>query len=312
MTSALDWPRVFGKELSPSLDSRLSRLFEPAPVAANGDCILMANGASFPVVGSVPYFAADVGYAESFSYQWEHFPGTQLDRQGTRLAELDLISKTGLQEQDVAGKLVLDAGVGIGRHSEVLARWGATVVAVDLSRSVHVARANLARFGNAVVMKADILDLPFRPGSFDFVISIGVIHHTPLPQQCVAHLSRLLRPGGELAVWVYSSRHARRSEWRPLTSILPKPMFKDWCEWISPIARAARGEAWMEALLRQIPFSTHHDSEERTVLALFDGYTPKYQWTCTSNELLSWLREAGLLDVRSSEIHSSGRGRRPA
>jgi 2-polyprenyl-3-methyl-5-hydroxy-6-metoxy-1,4-benzoquinol methylase len=36
------------------------------------------------------------------------------------------------------------------------------------------------------------------------VISVGVVHHTDDPDQTVANLTRHVKPGGQLVLWVYS------------------------------------------------------------------------------------------------------------
>jgi SAM-dependent methyltransferase len=230
---------------------------------------------------------------------------------GTDLAERDLIAKTGLFPEQVVGKLVLDAGTGIGRHAEILARWGADVVAVDLSMSAEQAAQNLACCGNAVVLQADILDLPFRREKFDLIVSIGVIHHTPDPRRCVERLCALLRRGGELAVWAYAESFERRREWIPLTSALPRAAFRDWCTWMARLAREHRGNAWLEPIVRQFPFATHHPTLERTALALFDGYSPPYHSIHSSAEIVGWLRDCGFTDACAGDVAASGRGRKP-
>ena len=52
-------------------------------------------------------------------------------------------------------------------------------------------------------VQADVLDLPFRPESFDAIFSEGVLHHTPSTEAAFQALVPLLRPGGELLFYVY-------------------------------------------------------------------------------------------------------------
>jgi SAM-dependent methyltransferase len=56
------------------------------------------------------------------------------------------------------------------------------------------------------VVQASIFELPFAPGSFDFVYCIGVIQHTPAPLSALAAVARMPRLGGRLAVWIYERR----------------------------------------------------------------------------------------------------------
>jgi SAM-dependent methyltransferase len=312
-TDDVDLSRVFGKSLSPALEARLRGAMRAPISKADADHMTLADGTDAPVLRNIPRFVPSDCYATSFSFQWTTYTTTQVDSvQGSDLTQQDLIKKTGLTPADVAGKLVLDAGVGVGRHTEVLARWGALVVGVDLSDAVESARENLAGYDNAVVLQADIGNLPFRPEAFDYVISIGVLHHTPDTRTYTEKLVPLLKPGGELAIWVYSQAFSRRGEWVPLVSRLPLISFKDWCEWIVDVARAERGNPWLEAFMRQFPFSTHHPTAERSVLALFDGYSPTYHWTHTVEEVQGWFRDFGLTDIHSSPSPTAVRGHKPA
>jgi SAM-dependent methyltransferase len=293
-----DWRDHIGKPLDPDF---------AVQVEASLD-----TGAPAPVVRGIPRFVESDHYAGSFSFQWTTYTDTQLDsRQGVDLTAQDLILKTGLTPEEVKGRLVLDAGVGTGRHAELLASWGARVVGVDLSEAVETARDNLARFPNALVMQADIGALPFRPESFDFIYSIGVLHHTPDTRAYAEKLLRLLKPGGGFCLWVYPPKFERRGEWVPLVSRLPPKAFQAWCEWVIDIARSNRGKPWMEAFIRQFPFATHHPTAQRSVLALFDGYTPTYHWTHSPDEVAGWFREWGLEDVRKLEEPTAVRGRKP-
>jgi SAM-dependent methyltransferase len=106
-------------------------------------------------------------------------------------------------------KVVMDAGCGPGRHALFAARFGAREVwALDLGESVQTAHRLAAEEPRVRVLQADMLKPPFPPGEeergFDFIFSLGVIHHLDDPAAAVRSLSRLLRPGGELFVWVYS------------------------------------------------------------------------------------------------------------
>ncbi len=111
----------------------------------------------------------------------------------------------------LAGADVLEIGCGMGLHTELMARAGARVTAVDLSpTSVEATQRRLALKGlNARVMEADAENLPFDPGSFDFVWSWGVIHHSSRTGRVVRGIARVCRPGAEVRVMVYN----RDSAW---------------------------------------------------------------------------------------------------
>ena len=111
----------------------------------------------------------------------------------------------------LAGKDVLEIGCGMGLHTELMVRAGARVTAVDLSpTSIQATRKRLELKGlTATVMEADAEQLPFESGSFDFVWSWGVIHHSSRTGRAVRQIARVLRPEGECRIMVYN----RASTW---------------------------------------------------------------------------------------------------
>ena len=127
--------------------------------------------------------------ARSYDYEWEHFGG---QREEWRKNFLDYLRPH--DPESLADKLVLDVGAGSGRHSTQAAQLGARVVAVDLGSSIDVARRNLP--AEALTVQADAEHLPFERGTFDFVMSIGVIHHLPDPEGALRSLVPLVAPGG--------------------------------------------------------------------------------------------------------------------
>jgi ubiquinone/menaquinone biosynthesis C-methylase UbiE len=107
------------------------------------------------------------------------------------------------------GQAVLEIGVGLGTDHVQFARAGADLHGVDLTeRGVGLVARRLELEGlSSKLQVADAERLPFADGSFDYVYSWGVLHHTPNTPQAVAEAIRVLRPGGRICVMIYS-RHA--------------------------------------------------------------------------------------------------------
>jgi 2-polyprenyl-3-methyl-5-hydroxy-6-metoxy-1,4-benzoquinol methylase len=105
----------------------------------------------------------------------------------------------------IAGKRVLEVGCGMGLHTELMARAGAEVTAIDISpRSVAATRTRLALKGIvAEVHEVDAEAIDYAE-QFDFIWSWGVIHHSSRTGRVLRNLYRALRPGGELRFMVYS------------------------------------------------------------------------------------------------------------
>jgi 2-polyprenyl-3-methyl-5-hydroxy-6-metoxy-1,4-benzoquinol methylase len=111
----------------------------------------------------------------------------------------------------LAGAEVLEIGCGMGLHTELMARAGARVTAVDLSpTSVEATTRRLSLRGlSARVLEGDAEALPFESRSFDFIWSWGVIHHSSRTGKVVREIARVSRPEAECRVMVYN----RNSAW---------------------------------------------------------------------------------------------------
>ena len=98
----------------------------------------------FPIEGFIPRFVDSDDYADAFALEWNEFRTAHLDSY-TGLDRLDTEFRSFLDFpiERLEGKLVLDAGCGLGRFSEIVLNYGGRVVAVDMSRAIDAARANL-------------------------------------------------------------------------------------------------------------------------------------------------------------------------
>ncbi len=107
---------------------------------------------------------------------------------------------------------ILDAGCGSGVSTDYLAflNPGSEILAIDISKvALDIAVERLRRSGgdrkSEVSFKhSSLFDLETE-GSFDFVNSIGVIHHLPDPLAGLKALSSLLRPGGIIHLFIYAT-----------------------------------------------------------------------------------------------------------
>ncbi|MEW6059685.1 MAG: methyltransferase domain-containing protein [Actinomycetota bacterium] len=275
------------------------------------------GGHTYPVVAGIPRFTPPSTYADSFGFEWTSFPQLQLDTNESHESADTFRQKTGLEPDDVAGKVVLDAGCGMGRFTDVVARWGgARIVGADISRAVEAAAQNLAAFPSVGVVQADVRFLPFAPESFDIVFSIGVLHHTPNTFQSLARISRLVKPGGILAIWVYS-RRLRRAMFgseviRPVTSRMRPEQLLRMVSWVTPRMRGIKRRLpGARPILDFVLPTSNHPNPEWQILDTFDWYSPRYQWKHTYDEIECWFRELGFETVERLEVPVAVRGRRP-
>lgn len=274
----------------------------------------------YPLVRGIPRFVPDEGYAGNFGFEWTRHARTQLDTPSSRGSEQSFRLKTGFRPEELKGKLVLDAGCGMGRFADVADRWGARVVGCDLSIAVDSAYRNLRDRENVLILQADIFRLPFPPETFDFIYSIGVLHHTPNCEAAFRRLVRLLKPGGRIAIWVYSgynSWYRITDLYRRVTTRLPPRLLYALCYLAVPLYHLDRRLSrlpvllWGASLLRYfLPCSPHPDWRVR-VLDTFDWYSPRYQSKHTYEEVFRWFESEGLINNRVLGIPVAVQGQKP-
>jgi SAM-dependent methyltransferase len=201
----------------------------------------------------------------------------------------------------------------MGRFAEVCADAGAEIHGVDLSRAVDAAARNLGHRTNVSLYQADIMNLPFAEGTFDYVYSIGVLHHTPDTRKAFESLVPLVKPGGEIAIWVDSvstRRMVGALVFRLVTPRLPAPILLTLCRIAVPLVHVHRIPLVGRLTRAALPTSMDPMPEWRW-LDTFDWYAPTYQWKHTDPEVESWFSDAGLVDLVHGPFEVSVRGRKP-
>jgi SAM-dependent methyltransferase len=301
-------------------DLRLNEVTPAAAEVESGALDCPACDVSFPIVRGVPRFVDSDQYAGSFSYEWNRWDTVQLDAvNGSRESEETFAEKTAFQPHELRGRLMLDVGCGAGRFLDVASRWGARVVGVDLSFAVEAAQRNVGSRPDVSVIQADVFRLPFRDETFDAIFSIGVLHHSRDTRLAFLQLPRLLKRGGDIAVWLYYYQdwlYSRASDfWRAVWRPFPTWVVYAWCwllvtlfseRWATDNAPGVRHGY----LRRLLPVSLHADRKWR-LLDTFDWYTPRFQdKTCSPARVLRWCEEGGIRDVRVLDTLTSVRGTR--
>lgn len=113
--------------------------------------------------------------------------------------------RLGLIEQraPLSGRTVLDVGCGGGILAESMAAHGAKVLGIDLAAApLQVAGLHAMESKVAVEYRlTSAEDLAHAsPAAFDTVTCMEMLEHVPSPEETVAALSRLVKPGGDVFV----------------------------------------------------------------------------------------------------------------
>jgi 2-polyprenyl-3-methyl-5-hydroxy-6-metoxy-1,4-benzoquinol methylase len=169
---------------------------------ANESENLVSSNDTIPIVNGIPRFVKSDNYASAFGRQWNRFQKTQLDSSiKFPLSQERLKRCLGDDLWDnLDGKLVLEAGCGAGRFTEILLSQGAIVVSVDLSDAVDSNQRNFPISDRHFICQADINSLPFKQDFFDVVICLGVIQHTRNSEEAICSLYSHVKKNGSLVI----------------------------------------------------------------------------------------------------------------
>ena len=130
----------------------------------------------------------------NFGYEWSWLSSI------SEKNEIEFRSYLGeILPEGFASRVVLDAGCGMGKFLYFTGKYGAKdAIGVDLaSGSVERAYKNTMHLENVHVVQADLLHLPLKR-CFDFIYSIGVLHHLAQPEQGFYNLVEYLKSNGKI------------------------------------------------------------------------------------------------------------------
>lgn len=256
--------------------------------------------------------------SRAFGYEWTRYRVDLAEEERSILLE-ETMSEPG----EYSGRLVLDAGCGMGRFTRAAAGMGAEVVGIDLSPALKSAYELSRGYPLLHFIQGDLLKPPLKPDAFDFIYSLGVLHHTPDTRRALAAIVPLAKKGGTVAFWVYGRAgkyqnfksnplepvradfferrpYLHRPYWiglkiremvsdalRTVTVRLPLPLLYRLC--LLPVPLGA------VPLFKYFTFSAHPDWRVR-LQENFDWLSPPYQFKHTKEEVRAWIAELGLAE----------------
>jgi SAM-dependent methyltransferase len=297
---------------------------KPEPLASSDVTVFLCpQGCRFPFTVNIPRFVEARNYASRFGFQWNTFGKTQLDScTGTTISRDRLKRCLGGSFELVTGKDVLEVGCGAGRFTEVLLAEGARVVAVDLSTAVEANYANCHSSPNYFVCQADVLNLPFKPNSFEIVVCLGVVQHTPNPEETIKALCSHVKPGGLLALDHYTYGYSMPPSRRLLRAGLrrmPPRLSLFTCRMLVSFLWPVHSFLWRyryrpqvqrlrQAFVRHSPVVDYHEAYGQlgpellrawAMLDTHDTLTDRYKHLRSAEEITTCLRQCGMTEIET-------------
>jgi ubiquinone/menaquinone biosynthesis C-methylase UbiE len=252
----------------------------------------------------------DVETVKGFGQEWSTF--TQEGLSASERAEVFDKFFCLIDWNKKPGK-VLDMGCGSGRWDVLVAPLVGELVVADASReALRVARRNI-RAPNVSFVESTPDTLPFPDGYFDFVFSVGVLHHVPDTAGAIRNLANKLCSGGTLLLYLYYAFDNRprwfRAIWkasdlmRRLVSRLPFVLRYTLSQFIAifvywPLARIAKHlpvpDSW------PLKFYANRSFYFMRTDAL-DRFGTKIEKRFTQKQITAMLESTGLTDIRFSD-----------
>jgi SAM-dependent methyltransferase len=333
----------------------LELLTDPAsgePLALDGDALVAPGGARYEIRDGIPRLSDPSGSGQestfdTFSWKWTHVSPEEIDqRVAAQYAWYD--ERYGLAGDDglaalLAGRArILEAGTGLGGDAARFARLAphAEVVAIDLSKAIEVAARRFGGPENLHYLQADIMHLPFPPGTFDYISAEQVIHHTPDARRAFSNLAARLAPGGLFAAYLYRVKAPLREQaddWiRERATVMEPEEAMELGHDLAELGRELQRAGGTVTLERGVPllgiepgehnlqrlvywtllkcFWNDDFSPNLNALVNYDWYAPTFASRHTPQEVEGWCAADGLeverLDVSDAAI--SVLARRPA
>jgi 2-polyprenyl-3-methyl-5-hydroxy-6-metoxy-1,4-benzoquinol methylase len=268
------------------------------------------------IINGIPRFVDSGSYASLFGDQWKQYKKTQLDSYtGSPISESRLDRCLGDLKNKLAGKLVLEAGCGAGRFTEILLKKGAQLVSADMSSAVEVNNENFPVSDLHSIIQADINDMPYADESFDVVICLGVIQHTPSPEQTIANLYKLVKKGGTLVIDHYTFTKSHLFRLAPLYRVWLRKRTSDKTIAITqalvkkylPLHKKFRGKKIASVLLNRVspvisyydvfPQLNDHQQEEWALLDTHDSLTDWHKHYRNCRQIRKALEKAGAENI---------------
>ncbi|MCP3932970.1 MAG: class I SAM-dependent methyltransferase [Bacteroidetes bacterium] len=282
----------------------------------SGKLVDSQTGDSFPIIDYIPRFVPIDNYAKNFGLEWNIHNKTQFDETSKHSISEKRLFKETKWDRNLEGALILEAGSGSGRFTEHLVKTGATVVSFDYSSAVEANYKSNYGNDNLLLVQADIFNMPLKDATFDKVLCIGVLQHTPDPEQAFYALEKKMKPKGNLVTDIYlknikkcvlSPKYYLRTITRKME---PKKLYKittAYIDFMWPLARIisripvlGKKLNWFLMIADYSRLLLSADSntlKQWAYLDTFDMLSPLYDKPVTIKTFKSWHEKAGLIDI---------------
>lgn len=258
----------------------------------------------------------DLKVVDEFGEEWLRF--NNFSDKDIKLAGdeyFDIIDETIVNKQTYA----LDIGCGTGRWSKYIAEKAGFVEAVDPSNAIFAAAKVLNNVDNVRLTKASVATLPFKDETFDFAMSVGVLHHIPDTQMAMVDCVKKLKKGGyfytylyynlEKRGWLFSYLFKVSDKIRKVVCTLPSSTKKKVCDVMAavlylPIISVSKVFMFFgfNSLAKKIPLNAYANKSFFIIRNdALDRFGTRLEQRFSEKEVIGMMRHAGLSDITVSK-----------
>ncbi len=214
---------------------------------------------------------------------------------------------------------MIDIGCGSGRWTDYFTDKAAFVEAIDPSDAVYAADRMLGKNPNVRVTKASVDTIPWNDETFDFGMSIGVLHHIPDTKQALIDCVKKIKRGGHFYVYLYYRFDNRgflfkavfylSNLFRLVISRMPGKLKRFVCDVLAvvvywPLSRFAGllAKMGLKKLSKKIPLEPYANKPFYNLRNdSLDRFGTKLEQRFLKPEIIEMMTEAGLTDIKFGE-----------
>lgn len=274
------------------------------------------NGAIPSFLTKVENANIDESVVKSFGEEWQKFH----EFSNEELAEIgdkyfDIVDDKIVDRSSYC----IDIGCGTGRWSKYLSGKVGFIEAIDPSDALLVAGNLLKGTDNIRLSRASTDNLPFPDQTFDFGMSVGVLHHIPDTPKALADCVKKIKIGGHFYVYLYYALDNRGFVFRTIfffvnllrriISSLPSGLKRFACDVMAilvymPVVLVGRffRAIGMKKFAAKLPLNSYHDRSFFVIRNdALDRFGTKLEQRFSRKQITDMMEKAGLENIVISE-----------
>ncbi|MBL0190527.1 MAG: class I SAM-dependent methyltransferase [Saprospiraceae bacterium] len=258
----------------------------------------------------------DFSVVNSFGEEWKkfhQFSDIEINKLGRDY--FDILDETIVNKNTYA----IDIGCGTGRFTKYLSDKIGFIEAIDPSEAIFTADKLLEGVENVRLSVASTDNIPFENETFDFGMSIGVLHHIPNTPRALQDCVKKIKIGGHFYVYLYYNLDNKGKLFRCLlglvtsirkiTSKLPIGLKKLVCDLIAifiymPFVLLGRflRVLKLNRLAKSLPLSVYQDYTFFIIRNdALDRFGTSLEQRFSKNQIEQMMINAGLGNIKISE-----------